>query len=1186
MGRAAVRFGQASKIAAKINILFISLGTTREKIIGYELSWAENLKTKSRCLTQPTALQAATSGDPTMTFKRLITAALSAYLFAAFSSIGFAQSATDGAIGGTIVDRTGSAVPAAKVVIHSNDTNLEQAATADSEGSFRVTHLAPGSYTVTITAAGFDTYKAPGAVVEVGLVTTLEPHLVVGSSETIVDVSSEVPALNFTSPDFAANLNAQTIDDLPINGRRWSDLALLTPGVVADANGFGLLSFRGISPLLNNIEIDGADDNQAFFSEERGRTREGYSTSQASVREFQVNTGVYSAEYGRAAGGVVNSVTKSGTNKLHGELYFYDRDNDFGATNPFTTNTVATFTSGNPIPTGFLTGPYKPKDWRKEWGGALGGPLLKDKLFWFYSYDQYKRNFPGTAKPVNPTAFFTVPDATLPTGQTCNPVTGATTTTSGTVSTIDSAACTLTARLSLGSYSAGSSLYNTDLAGVLSDLGTVPRTGDQVINTPKLDWQINGKQHASFLFHRLRWDSPGGVQTQATNNYAIDSFGTDFVKLDYGLARLETLITNNVSNEVRYQYSRELNDEGSQTQSAYTKAHFVGTSGIPVGVGLVTSTGLTEAGIPYYSFRYAYPDERKWQISDTATWNHGQHSVKAGVDMVHNYNIQNNLFESNGIYSYSSLQNFFADIAQPNGTCNSTASATGVATTANGQAASAIFPCYTNIQQGFGSQAFDLATMDYGFFAQDDWKVSPRLTLNLGLRYDYESLPNPYSKLIASELNNYPGTSNRPSDKNDLGPRIGFAYDPFGIGKTVIRGGYGMYFGRVFNAFIFNTYLNVGSPIGQNTQTFKNTVRQTGSTTVPLAIFPNQVSPTAYTGTTPNIEYFAPNFQNPMVHEFDLTVQQDIGHGSTVAVTYLGALGRELPNYVNTNLNPATMYSSTLTIQQTATIVGASGACGPLACGSQITSQVFASPLTNPLFGATTEVISNVNSSYNGLVGEVKNTSSKYLKFDLNYTWSHALDFNQNSSTSPGTNNFLNPYASQRQNYGNSNFNVPNRLVGYAMITFPAIHKGWLDYVVNGWDVNPLMQMQNGLPYSAGLSGFQPGASFSSGITGSGVTFLPQAGRNAFQQKRTKDFDVRLEKEIKVHEGYDLQLIGEGFNLANHQNVTSVNTTAYTFSGSTLVYNGGLAGFGGVSNANSNYVYSPRQIQLAVRLEF
>ncbi len=1092
--------------------------------------------------------------------------ALATFLLIGAVHMAAAQSATDGAIGGTVQDATGGAVPKANVLIHSNDTNAEQTVTADVEGSFRVAHLAPGTYTVTISVPGFNTYKASDALVQVGLVTTLEPHLGVGGEQTTVEVSSEVPAINFTSPDFASNLNAQTIDDLPINGRRWSDLALLTPGVVADSNGFGLLSFRGISPLLNNVEIDGADDNQAFFSEERGRTREGYSTSQAAVREFQVNTGVYSAEYGRAAGGVVNSVTKSGSNALHGQLYFYDRDNDWGATNPFTTNTTAIYGNGGTIPTSFVTAPYKPKDWRKQYGFAVGGPLIKDKLFWFYAFDGYKRNFPGTAKPASPSVFFATPDAALNAGYTCSPTTGAISAPAGgaAASGIDSAACVLAARLALGSYAAGVNLYNSDLAALLPDLGTVPRTGTQIINTPKLDWQINPKQHASFLFHRLRWDSPGGVQTQATNTYAIDSFGTDFVKLDYGLARLETLITSNLSNEARYQYSRELNDEGSQTPSAYTRAHFTAQTGVPVQVSLVSASGFT-AGIPYYSFRYAYPDERKWQISDTATWTHGQHSVKFGLDIVHNYDIQNNLFESNGVYTYGSLQNYFADLAKPSGTCNSSASSTALGA----------FPCYTNLVQGFGSQEFALSTLDYGFFAQDDWKVSSRLTLNLGLRYDYESLPQPYSNLIASETTLYPGTQNRPSDKNNFGPRIGFAYDPFGAGKTVIRGGYGMYFGRVFNAFIFNTYLNVGSPIGQNTVSVKNSAAV-------HTTFPNVFTSGLASGSAPNIDYFAPNFQNPMVHEYDMTVQQNIGAGTTLAVSYLGALGRELPNYINVNLNPATKYNSTVTIAQATT--GPAGNCGPLACGTQITTPVFSSTLINPNFANITEAISNINSSYNGLVGEVKNTSFKLIQFDLNYTWSHALDFNQNQSTAPGTNNFLDPYSSQRQNYGNSNFNVPNRLVGYALIFFPSKATGWKSYLLNGWDLNPLAQMQNGLPYSLGLSGFQPGASYSTGITGSGVSgYFPQLGRNTSQQKRTIDFDIRAEKEIKFAEKYDLQLIGEGFNLANHQNVTSVNTTGYTFSGSTLVYN---AAAGTPTNANSNYVYSPRQVQLAVRLEF
>ena len=156
-----------------------------------------------------------------------------------------------------------------------------------------------------------------------------------------------------------------------------------------------------MSTLQNNNTVDGADNNQAFFAEERGRTRAGYSTAKAGVQEFQVNTSNYSVEFGRAVGGVVNTVTKSGTNALHGEAYFFDRDNNWGATNPYTTLTKPTDTPGV-----FATTPYKPKDWRKMIGTGVGGAIIKDKLFFFFAYDFYKRNFPGLGVASSPAKFF------------------------------------------------------------------------------------------------------------------------------------------------------------------------------------------------------------------------------------------------------------------------------------------------------------------------------------------------------------------------------------------------------------------------------------------------------------------------------------------------------------------------------------------------------------------------------------------------------------------------------------------------------------------------------------------------------------------------------------------------------------------------------------------------------------
>jgi hypothetical protein len=186
-----------------------------------------------------------------------------------------AQSATDGAIGGTVEDITSMTVPNATITIRSNTTNAEQTTTSDAAGFFRLVHLPASTYTVRISAAGFQTYESKEVIVQVGLLTELSPKLAVGSNTTVIEVTSEAPALNTVSPDFANVIPQRILQDLPVSNYRWSAYAALTPGVIVDSSGFGLLSFRGQSTLMNNVTIDGADDNQAYFSEERGRTRAG-----------------------------------------------------------------------------------------------------------------------------------------------------------------------------------------------------------------------------------------------------------------------------------------------------------------------------------------------------------------------------------------------------------------------------------------------------------------------------------------------------------------------------------------------------------------------------------------------------------------------------------------------------------------------------------------------------------------------------------------------------------------------------------------------------------------------------------------------------------------------------------------------------------------------------------------------
>ena len=294
------------------------------------------------------------------------------------SPAAFAQSATTGAIGGVVSDTGGALLPGTAVTVTDTGTGASRTVKSNGSGEYRVPDLEPGTYNAAFTADGFETFQSNSIVVTVGSLSTISAQLKVGSVTDKVEVTAGNPVLNTEDNAITTTLDQTAIDNLPINGRRWSDFALLTPGVVSNSDGYGLLSFRGISFLLNNNTVDGADDNQAYFSEARGRTRDSYTITQAAVQEFQVNTSNYSAQYGRSAGGVINTVTRSGGNTLHGELFFYDRDNSLGgAVNPYTLLNIPNGSGG------FNITPYKPTDWRKQWGFGIGGPLLHDKLFWF-----------------------------------------------------------------------------------------------------------------------------------------------------------------------------------------------------------------------------------------------------------------------------------------------------------------------------------------------------------------------------------------------------------------------------------------------------------------------------------------------------------------------------------------------------------------------------------------------------------------------------------------------------------------------------------------------------------------------------------------------------------------------------------------------------------------------------------
>jgi hypothetical protein len=1103
------------------------------------------------------------------------------------------QTAVDGAVGGTVQDSSGATLSGANVLIHNNATNAEQTVTSDSSGFFRVNHLEPGMYTVTVAASGFETFKSDKIDVTVGSLTTVQSHLAVGSLNQIVEVKSAEPAINTTNNDFTDTINLTTLEDLPVNNYRWSAYALQAPGVV-ESGGFGLLSFRGQSTLLNNITIDGADDNQAFFSEERGRTNIGYSTPKSAIQEFQINTSNYSTEYGRSAGGVVNAVTKSGGNQFHGEGYYLDRDSVLAAFNDYSTENIQQ-TPGGP----YVATPIKPTDIRKQEGFAVGGPLLHDKLFFFFALDRFYRDFPIVTVPSTPATFFAIPSPTLPSGSSCIN-TGATSISNSKTSPhydqnffADAGACTLQANLNLPSYEAGVTDYVNGQNGLASLLGQASRFADQTLFFPKLDWQINERNHLSGEVDRLRFISPSGQQTNATAQYGTQSIGNVYARDTWGVARLDTTITSSISNEVRYQYSRDFEFAGAERPTAYEQSTLLSTpGGYTNPIGTPPNVFLTSAfqfGTPTFYPRPAYPDERRWQTTDTVFWVHGKHTVKFGADYIHTNDLTENLTSYYGAYSYGTSS------SAPNATANYLVDYYLSQNPATASQAAH----YTSYSQGFGPLGFEFQTGDYGGFVQDEWKVTPRLSLTMGLRFEYEQTPN--AQLPNS---NIPQTKSFPSDKNNIAPRVGFAWDVFGKGKTILRGGYGIFNARLINSTIYNAIAQTGNSAAQ----FQTPGLLPGQPGAP--VFPQIIPSALSSAIVPNVIHFDPHFQLPQIHQADLAIDQDLGWNTVLSVSWLGSFGRELPDFVDTNL-PAPMSIAYTVVN--------SDAKGALQNGAQYTSRFYGYAATSKgaaapgvlnfgrpdlRYGAITDIFSGINSNYNALVAQITHQMSHHVQFQGSYTWSHVLDYNENNTTFSNSSSVLDPL-NFRSEYGNGAQNVPNRFIATAVINSPWTAKGWMSYLMNGYELSPSFSAQNGAEYTASLSGANSGlvssssptgyvTGTSSGYTGSGgSTRIPGLQRNTFQLPREMILDLRASKRITVREHYTLEFLAEAFNLANHQNITAANATAYSFGTTTTdgqtintLTEFTSSPFGAATNSNNNNIYTPRQLQLGARFQF
>jgi hypothetical protein len=1002
----------------------------------------------------------------------LLAAAL--LVIAASSTRVNAQSAGTGGIEGVVTDSTGAVLPGVAVVVRNMDTNVARETMTDSGGRYRADALQPGRYEVSATLSGFAAKPVAGVQAQVGQTVNVDVQMRPGSVTEEVTVTGEAPLVDTTRTDVSSVVSETAIQNLPINGRRWENFVLLSPGVTNDG-GFGLVSYRGISGLYNNNTVDGVDNNQAFFSEARGRTRASYTISQAAIREFDVGISNFSAEFGRAAGGTVNAVTKSGTNEVRGEAFYFLRDDSFQSKDPFAS--------------------FKPDELRQQFGFSVGGPIQKDKIFFFFNYDQQLRDFPYFVRTSSAT--FLDQPCTAP----------------------------------------GCAATRAWLQSEMAD--AIPREGNNRIFLGKIDFALNKNHNLSVQYNRHRWRAPNGIRTPAINFNAASDNGTDIVQTDFALLTLNSVLGPRWLNELRFQVGRDFEAQEPN----------VGGPGTSV-------TGGFSFGMPNFLPRPKYPDERRFQVLDSVSYYAGAHSLKAGLDI--NYVREDiiNLFQGGGIYSYSNLQNLAAD-------CPAAASGCTPLADANRGRHYTSFVQAFDLRPGLAGDAF-FTTTDYNFFIQDNWKVSKVFMLNLGLRYEYQKLPQPgeaeVKGIVFTGNPRYPASTRFKQDKNNFGPRLGFTYDVGAEHKTVVKGGFGLYYGRTSNSVLFTALTNNAV----TTATYNFTPSTSGAPTYPNVLSAPPTGP----GSRPSISVLSPELGRPEIWMGDFTVERAVGRTMTVSASYLYSKGKKLPLFIDTNLPPPSA-------QVTYVAGGQSLGTFPFFRGTRPDTTI----------GRAIEVRSAAESQYHGLVLQAQKRFTDGILFNVNYTLSKSTDNGQNSTTFiAGNSNVVNVFDLAAED-GASNFDRRHRLVA-------SFH--FAPRYLRGFQIGGIGTFESGLPVTPTIGGgvaAATGAVDTTSTNGSGGDFrAPFLERNSERGSGRKTIDLRLSKSFNIGGRRQVVLLWEGFNVFNWINYTNfpnvkyrVASSSYSAANNTATVN--LTEDTGflVPNQASNTIYGPRDMQVGLR---
>jgi Carboxypeptidase regulatory-like domain/TonB-dependent Receptor Plug Domain/TonB dependent receptor len=932
-----------------------------------------------------------------------------------------------GSITGTVLDSSGRVIPNASVSITNAATGINRTVTTNEDGLYIAPNLLPASYELTFSAPGFRSEVRTGIGLTVGATVTLNMTMQVGTTRETVQVQSQAPDVQLTTSDISAVVNATTVRELPLNGRSWTDLATLQPGVNRiqtqpdfsqgtdrGNRGFGQqLTISGARPQQNNYRLDGVSLND--YANGAPGSVLGGSLGVDAIQEFSVLTSNYSAEYGKTSGGVVNAVTRSGTNQFHGSAYEFIRNNALDARNYFDDPTQST-----------------PAFKRNQFGGAVGGPIFKNRTFFFADYEGIRQS-----KGISTLAV--VPSQNARNGLLCSNPANA------------SSLCTTTQITVDPSAAAYFTFYHLPNGPILDngDSGEYTFAGQQVVSenffTSRIDHRFSDKDSlaGSYMYDKTPYSSPDGL-----NNVEFSTLtARQFVSLE------EThLFSPSFANSIRIggnheavnnnQSLKAINPDAARTDLGVGGSAFAGRAASQVLIsGLSDFTGGI-GGSPTYFYHW-----NSIQLYDDAFITKRTHSIRFGFGVERMMlNVVADT-DPNGIWKFGSLSEF-----DQNGNFGRSTFLQNIPKKFQGGIASTLSP--RNLRQTL-----------FGAYLQDDWHWRPNVTLNLGVRYEMSTVVSETSGKLANLVNlsdtsphlGNPFFSN-PTLKN-FEPRVGFAWDPFGNGKTAVRGGVGLFDVQPLpyqfillttQAAPFFSYTAINNP-GQGTF-FSG-----------LTNFPANTLRSTYV-QHPKRDY---------VMQWNLNVQQQLTPTLAAMVAYVGSRGVHQPFRVDeANLVLPTKTPNGYLWPQVDVLgnLYVPGVCNQTDPNGTDPAQCVGPNPINPAFGSVRGMFYEGHSYYNALEAQLAKRMSRGFQAQGTFTWAKSMD---TSSASVAGDTFGNSISSLSWfdlslSRGLSDFNVGRTLVvnGTWEAPTPKSLSAPAQWALGGWELGLIFTASDGIPFT------------------------------------------------------------------------------------------------------------------------